>query len=49
MIAAYFANWKEKLLILIMSTTKENVMVERGKQIRAQWEEHSKELSEIIP
>jgi len=36
MIAAYFANWKEKLLILIMSTTKENVMVERGEQIRAQ-------------
>lgn len=32
-----------------MSTTKENVMVEKGKQIRAQWEEHSKELSEIIP
>lgn len=31
-----------------MSTGKENAIVERGKEIRAQWEELLKELSEIM-
>lgn len=48
MIAIYFVNQKEKLLLLIMSTGKENAEVERGKQRRAQQEDHLKELSEIM-
>lgn len=48
MIAVYLVNRKEKLLLLIMSTGKENAVVKRGKQRRAQQEDHLKELSEIM-